>query len=128
MHLYSNMRIIWKFPFDSHQVILSGLNKCHNSWDHWDAIFKRFYKMYKCMCSSKNETVSFLAAMSRSDCRSLIARNIKFICDKWIIEPLSLQYRWNKDKLSVLGQEELLEAEDVVAMVKKLTNGIYNRF
>ncbi len=34
--------------------------------------------MYKCMCSCKNETVYFLAAMSRN----IIARNIKFICDK----------------------------------------------
>ncbi len=39
--------------------------------------------MYECMCSSKNEIVSFLAALSMSDCRSIIARNIKFICDKW---------------------------------------------
>ncbi len=32
---------------------------------------------------------SFLAAMSRSDCRSIIAMNIKFICDKWRVEPQS---------------------------------------
>ncbi len=62
--------------------------------------------------------------MSRSDCRSIIARNIKFICDKWRIEAHSLQYRWNKDRLSVHSQQELLEAENVVAMVKELTNGI----
>ncbi len=80
--------------------------------------------MYKCMCSSKNETVSFLAAMSMSDCRSIITRNIKFLCDKWKVEPQSLQYRWNKEKLSVHSQQELLEAEDVVAMVKELSNGI----
>ncbi len=57
-------------------------------------------------------------------CRSIIARNIKFICDKWRVEPQSLQYRWNKERLSVLSQQELLEAEYVVAMVKELTNGI----
>ncbi len=44
--------------------------------------------------------------------------NTKFICDKWRVEPQSLQYRWNKNKLSVQSQQELLEAEDVVAMVK----------
>ncbi len=70
------VRIIWKLPFHSHKVILSGLNKGQSSWD---AIFRRFYKMYECMCSSKNETVFFLAAMSMSDCRSIIARNIKFM-------------------------------------------------
>ncbi len=36
----------------------------------------------------------------------------------------SLQYRWNKERLSVHSQQELLEAEDVVAMVKELTNRI----
>ncbi len=95
------MRIIWKFPFDSHKVILSGLNKGQNSWD---AIFRMFYEMYECMCSSNNEIVSFLAAMSMSDCKSIIARNIKFICDKWRVEPQSLQYRWNKERLSVHSQ------------------------
>ncbi len=25
------VRIIWKLPFDSHKVILGGLNKCQNS-------------------------------------------------------------------------------------------------
>ncbi len=80
--------------------------------------------MYECMCSSKNETVSFLTAMSMSDCRSIIARNIKFICDKWRVESQSLQYRWNKERLSVHNQQELFEAEDVVAMVKELANGI----
>ncbi len=73
------VQIIWKLPFDSHKVILSGLNTGQYSWD---AIFRRFYKMYECMCSSKNETVSFLAAMSMSDCRRIITRNIKYICDK----------------------------------------------
>ncbi len=73
------VRIICKLPFDSHKVILSGLNIGQNSWD---AIFRRFYKMYECMCSSINKTVSFLAAMSRPAFRSIIARNIKFICDK----------------------------------------------
>ncbi len=68
--------------------------------------------------------MSFLAAMSRSDCRSIIARNIKFICDKWRVEAQSLQYRWNKDRLSVHSQQELLEAEDVVVLVTELTNGI----
>ncbi len=48
--------------------------------------------MIKCMYCSKNETVSFLAAMSRSDCRNIIARNVKFICDNLRIEPQSLQY------------------------------------
>ncbi len=50
--------------------------------------------------------------------------NIKFICDKWRVEPQSLQYRWNKERLSVHSQQELLEAEDVVAMVKELATGI----
>ncbi len=68
--------------------------------------------------------MSFLAAMSMSDCRSIIARNIKFICDKWRVEPQSLQYRWNKERLSIHNQQELLEAEDVVSMVKELANGI----
>ncbi len=80
--------------------------------------------MYECMCSGKNETVSFLAAMSMSDCRSIIPRNIKFIFDKWRVEPQSPQYRWNKERLFVHSQQELLEAEDGVAMVKELTNGI----
>ncbi len=31
---------------------------------------------------------------------------------------------WNKDRLSVHSEQVLLEAEDVVAMVKELTNGI----
>ncbi len=112
--------MIWKLPFDSHKVILSGLNRGQNSWD---AICRRFYKMYECMCSSINETVSFLAAMSRSDCRSIIAINIKFICDKWRVDPTSLQYRWNKERLSLHSQQELLEPEDVVAIVTELTNG-----
>ncbi len=50
------MQIRWKLPFDLHKVVLSGLNKGQNSWD---AILSRFYKMYKCMCSSKNETCLF---------------------------------------------------------------------
>ncbi len=61
--------------------------------------------------------LSFLAARSRSDCRSIIARNIKVICDQWRIERQNLLYRWNKDRLSVHSQQELLEAEDVIAMV-----------
>ncbi len=35
-----------------------------------------------------------------------------------------MQYRWNKERLSVHSQQELLEVEDVVAMVKELANGI----
>ncbi len=62
---------------------------------YWDAIFRRFYKMYEYMCSNKNETMSFLTAMSMLDYRNIIARNIKFICDKRRVEPQSLQYRWN---------------------------------
>ncbi len=61
--------------------------------------------------------------MIMSDCRSIIAGNIKVICDKWRLEPQSLQYMWNKDILSVHSQQELLKA-DVVAMVKQLVNGI----
>ncbi len=80
--------------------------------------------MYKCICSSKNETVSFLAAISRSDCRCIIARNIKFMCDKWRVEPQSLPYMCHKDRLYVHSQQELLEAEYVVAMVTELTNSI----
>ncbi len=59
-----------------------------------------------------------------SDCRSIIARNIKFICDKRRVKPQSLQYRWNKERLSVRSQQEFLEAEEVVAIVKELTNSI----
>ncbi len=66
--------------------------------------------------------------MSMTDCRSIIVRNIKFICDKWRVERQSLQYRWNKDRLSVHSKQELVEAEDVVAMVKELTDQWYNRF
>ncbi len=62
--------------------------------------------------------------MIRSDFRSMIARNIKFICYKWRVEPHSLQSMWNKDRLSAHSQQELLGAEDVAAMVKELTNGI----
>ncbi len=106
----------------SHKVLLSGLNKAQNSWD---AIFRRLHKVY--ICSSKKETMSLLAAMSRSDSTSIIARNIKFICDKWRAELQRVQYRWNKDRLYVHSQQELLEAEYVVAMVKR-TDQWYNRF
>ncbi len=75
------------------------------------------------MYNSENETLYFLAVIRMSYSRSTIAGNVTFICDKWRIEPQSLQYRWNKDRLSVYSQQYMPDAEDVVAVVKELTDG-----
>ncbi len=48
------------------------------------------------------------------------------MCDKWRFGPQSLLYMWNKDRLSVYSQQELLKAEDLVSYGK--TDQWYNRF
>ena len=67
------VRRIWHLPFDSHTVVLAGLNKGKHVWD---MIFRRFCKMYMSMSKSDNITLSFLIKMSECDKRSIIARNI----------------------------------------------------
>ncbi len=76
------VRKIWKLPYDSHRVLLCGLN---NGQHFGDYIFKGFCKMYDCMLKSTNSILSFLFSMCENDCRCILAKNVRHICDKWKI-------------------------------------------
>ncbi len=85
--------------------------------------------MYECVNKTKFDTWQCMVYeyVNIARCELVIHGNvriIKFICDKWRVEPQSLQYRWNKERLFVHNQQNFLEVEDVVAMVKELANGI----
>ncbi len=73
------MRKVWKLPPHSHTVLLCALN---DGVHIYDCIFKRFLKMLKCMSNSSNDHILFLTEVAKQDKRSIISRNMKFICIK----------------------------------------------
>ncbi len=115
------VRKIWKVPYDSHRVLLYGLNNGQHIWDY---IFKRFCKMYDSMSKSTNSILSFLISMSENDCRCILAKNVRHICDKWKFSKADLWKNCKSKKLPVFGENEIKECEGVVEMIKELSKGI----
>ncbi len=98
------VRKIWKHPYDSHRVLLCGLNNGQHIWDY---IFKRLCKMYDCMLKSTNSKLSFLISMSENDCRCILAKNVRHICDKWKISKADIWKNCKSKKLSVFSENEI---------------------
>ncbi len=113
------VRNIWKLTYDSHRVLLCGLNNGQHIWDY---IFKRFCKMYDCMSKSTNFILSFLISMSKNDC--ILAKNVMHICDKWKISKAELWKNCKSTKLSVFSENKIRECEGVVEIIKEQSKGI----
>ncbi len=67
------------------------------------------------MSKSTNSILSFLISMSENDCRYILAKNVRHICDKWKI---------SKADISVFSENEIREYEGVVEMIKELSKAI----
>ncbi len=81
-HGIRGVRKIWCLPFESHRNILCGLK---NGEHIWDCIFKIFCGMFESMTNCKNKKLEYLVKLGNQDCRTIIARNIRVICDKWSV-------------------------------------------
>ncbi len=64
---------------------------------------KRFCKMYDCMLKSPNSILSFLISISENDCRYILAKNVRHICDKWKISKadISVSVRMKLENMKV---------------------------
>ncbi len=78
------VRKIWRLPFESHRNNLCGLNNGEHIWD---------CGMCESMTNSKNKKLEYLVKLGNQDCPTIIARNIRVICDKWKVCEKQL---WNK--------------------------------
>ncbi len=76
------------------------------------------------MSKSTNSILLFLISMSENDCRCILAKNVRHICDKWKISKADIWKNCKSKKLSVFSQNEISECEGVVEMIKELSNGI----
>ncbi len=78
--------------------------------------------MYESMTNSKNKKLGYLVKLGNQDCQTIIARNIRVICDKLRVYEKQL---WNKRKnasFCVFSKQNMIECENNVQMVKDLTN------
>ncbi len=80
--------------------------------------------MNDCMSKSTNSTLSFLISMSENDCRCILVKNVRHICDKWKISKADLWKNCKLKKLSVFSENEIRKCECVVKMIKGLSKGI----
>ncbi len=62
--------------------------------------------------------------MSENDCRCILAKNVRHICDKWKISKADIWKNYKSKKLSVFSENEIRECEGVVEMIKKLSKEI----
>ncbi len=85
------LRKIWHLPFECHRNILCGLN---NGEHIWDCICKRFCGMCESMTNSKNKKLEYLVKLGNQDCRTIITKNIRVICDKWKVCEKQLWNKW----------------------------------
>ncbi len=58
-------------------MLLCALNEGHYVSDY---VFKRFIKMYNSM-KCQNTTMVFLTLLAKNDKRSIISKNLQFICE-----------------------------------------------
>ncbi len=77
------------------------------------------------MSKSTNSILSFLISMNENDCRCILAKNVRHICDKWKISKPDLWKNCKSKKLSVFSENKIRECKGVVEMIKDLTKGIY---
>ncbi len=90
----------------------------------WDCIFKTFCGMCESMTKGKNKKLEYLVKQGNRDCRTIIARNIRVICDKWKMCEKQLRNKWKNASLCIFSKQNMMECENNVQMVKDLTNGI----
>ncbi len=76
------------------------------------------------MSKSINSILSFLISMIENDCRCILAKNVRHICDKWKISKADLWKDYKSMKLSVFSENEIRKCEGVVEMIKELYKGI----
>ncbi len=71
------IRRIWNLPTHSYRVLLCGLNEGNHVYDY---VFKSFIKMYNSM-KCKNTKMVYLTLLVKNDKRSIISKNLQFICE-----------------------------------------------
>ncbi len=62
--------------------------------------------------------------MGKNDCRCILAKNVRHICDKWKISKADLWKNCKSKKISLFSENEIRECEGVVEMMKELSKGI----
>ena len=100
------IRRIWNLPPHSHRAILCGLN---NGQHIIDSVFRRIVKMYDCMHTNKNQKTMFLVKISKDDKRSIMSRNIDFMC---------------RCNFKICGITDILAYEQTITMIIELNHGI----
>ncbi len=93
------VKTIWGLHFESHRNILCGFN---NGKHIWDCIFKRFCGMCESMTNSKNKKIEYLVKLGNHDCRTIIVRNIRVICDEWKVCEKHLWNKWKNASFCIL--------------------------
>ena len=82
--------------------------------------------MLKCIETSSNSKLSFLAKLSKEDNRSILATNISFICRKTNIHKNKLRKNksiiYEKHMYNVNENEECM---NIVYMIKELNEGVH---
>ncbi len=61
----------------------------------------RFYGMCESMTNSKNKKLEYQVKLGNQDCRTIIARNIRVICDKWKVCEKQLWNKWKNGRMQV---------------------------
>ncbi len=80
--------------------------------------------MYESMTNSKNKKLEYLVKLGNQDSRTIIARNIRVICDKWKVCEKQLWNKWKNASFYIYSKQNMMECENKVQMVKYLTDDI----
>ncbi len=110
-------KTIWNLPTHSHRVLLCGLNQGNHMYDY---VFKRFIKMYNSM-KCKNTKMLYLTLLAKNDKRSIISKNLQFICETANTKESKVI---NGYKSHVYKREDILRHEQTIVMDIELNNGI----
>ncbi len=86
----------------------------------YDYVFKSFIKMYNSM-KCKNTKMVYLTLLAKNDKRSIISKNLQFICETVNTKELEVI---NGYKSHVYNRGDILRHEQTIAMIIELNHGI----
>ncbi len=80
--------------------------------------------MCESLTNSKNTKLEYLVKLGNQDCQTMIARNIRVICDKWKVCEKQLWNKWKNASFCIFRKQNMMECKNNVHMDKDLTHGI----
>ncbi len=63
--------------------------------------------MFESMTNCKNKKLEYLVKLGNQDCRTIIARNIRAICDKWRVCENQLWNKWKNASLCITSKQNM---------------------